>query len=359
MGQFFSSSPSLHETYEDITKATVSTLAVPVAIVAYPLTNAYAFKEAEITGHKLIDGTIGGLLGVIACKEDERWELEYHFKCISLGPLAPFFAVWTAFTCLFNGSAPPFIAASEETLAEAKEKIGLDTINFYNVAVVGSSGTGKSFIVNAIRGHMNTGKGSARVGETETTRKPTGYHHPYFKNLMIWDMPGVGTSNHSINTYFDDNYLTTFDLLIMVVGNRLLTNEWLIANEAQKLNMSLIYVRTKIDNRYGHDNQDTKAWSEALYQLEKEEPAIINDGERVVLQYKIDPSKFFIISGYTLYDFVTTMAKGESTKDLVMVHEARFLAAVLNGVRSKRKYIKNATFKDAKKHLKHLRQFHI
>lgn len=57
--------------YEDIsnrfTKATVSTLAVPVVIVAYPILNAYTFQESDITGFRIIDGTIGGLLGVIAC----------------------------------------------------------------------------------------------------------------------------------------------------------------------------------------------------------------------------------------------------------------------------------------------------
>jgi hypothetical protein len=50
------------------TKATLSTLAVPMVIVAFPFINAYTFTSEELTGVKLMDGAIGGLLGVIGCK---------------------------------------------------------------------------------------------------------------------------------------------------------------------------------------------------------------------------------------------------------------------------------------------------
>lgn len=50
-------------------KATFSTLAVPMIIVAFPILNAYTFvTEQELTGVKLMDGAIGGLLGVLGCK---------------------------------------------------------------------------------------------------------------------------------------------------------------------------------------------------------------------------------------------------------------------------------------------------
>lgn len=59
--------------YEDIsnkfTKATVSTLAVPMIIIAYPVLNAYTFQDSDITGVRIIDGAIGGILGVIGCNE--------------------------------------------------------------------------------------------------------------------------------------------------------------------------------------------------------------------------------------------------------------------------------------------------
>lgn len=60
-----------HDISNKFSKATLSTLTVPVIIVAYPALNAYAFQEMDITGYRVVDGAIGGLLGVIACKYNE------------------------------------------------------------------------------------------------------------------------------------------------------------------------------------------------------------------------------------------------------------------------------------------------
>lgn len=48
-------------------KATLSTISVPMVIVAFPILNAYKFSETEYTGVKVVDSTIGGLLGVVGC----------------------------------------------------------------------------------------------------------------------------------------------------------------------------------------------------------------------------------------------------------------------------------------------------
>lgn len=50
-------------------KATLSTITVPMVIVAFPILNAYKFSETEYTGVKVVDSTIGGLLGVVGCKQ--------------------------------------------------------------------------------------------------------------------------------------------------------------------------------------------------------------------------------------------------------------------------------------------------
>jgi hypothetical protein len=67
---FFRKNPLTND-YEDMsnkfTKATMSTLAVPVIIVAYPVLNAYTFQDSDITGYRIVDGAIGGVLGVIGC----------------------------------------------------------------------------------------------------------------------------------------------------------------------------------------------------------------------------------------------------------------------------------------------------
>ncbi|KAI7908126.1 interferon-inducible GTPase-domain-containing protein [Cokeromyces recurvatus] len=202
---FFRKDPVSNE-YEDIsnkfTKATVSTLAVPVIIVAYPVLNAYTFHDLDITGFKIVDGAIGGLLGVIG------W------------PLAPFMAVWGALCMNFKERPSLPLRIKSDILQKAEQEIKLNTTLFYNIAIVGCSGTGKSSIVNAIRGYKDTHPKASKVGEVETTAVPIHYIHPDLASMAIWDMPGVGTKSHSRDTYFDDNFLCAFDLLVIVVGNR-------------------------------------------------------------------------------------------------------------------------------------------
>jgi hypothetical protein len=130
------------------TKATLSTLAVPMVIVAFPFINAYTFTSEELTGVKLMDGAIGGLLGVIGCKSppflyyklNRREDLNFFFVA---GPLAPFLACWGVFEVLFKDGPPEPLAIPQEIKDKAKREFGLNCENYYNIAVAGIAGTGK------------------------------------------------------------------------------------------------------------------------------------------------------------------------------------------------------------------------
>lgn len=81
MGQAASSSghyDNLLCDYNDLSsrfvRASLSALAVPMIIVAFPLLNAYTFSEQELTGVKLMDSAIGGLVGVIGCTYGQSFE---------------------------------------------------------------------------------------------------------------------------------------------------------------------------------------------------------------------------------------------------------------------------------------------
>ncbi|KAI9308796.1 interferon-inducible GTPase-domain-containing protein [Cunninghamella echinulata] len=192
--------------YDDLsnkfTKATLSTLAVPMVIIAFPLLNAYSFTEEELTGVKFMDGAIGGLLGVLG------W------------PLAPFLACYSVFQVIFNDGPTEPLPIPKEIKEAAKNSIGLNCEQFYNVAVVGVAGTGKSSVVNGIMGYRDNDKYAAATGESETTKKPRGYQHPDLRSMILWDMPGANTMNHPASTYFEDKFLCAFDSLIIVTAER-------------------------------------------------------------------------------------------------------------------------------------------
>lgn len=102
---FFKKNPLTNE-YEDMsnkfTKATMSTLAVPVIIVAYPVLNAYTFQDSDITGYRIVDGAIGGVLGVIGCKYWDGLHLHWYVIHRHTGPLAPVMAIWGAIQINFK-----------------------------------------------------------------------------------------------------------------------------------------------------------------------------------------------------------------------------------------------------------------
>ncbi|ORZ12003.1 interferon-inducible GTPase-domain-containing protein [Absidia repens] len=173
-----------------------------MVIIAFPLLNAYTFTEEELTGFKVMDGAIGGLLGVIG------W------------PLAPFLACYGVFKVIFNEGPTEPLPIPQHIKDAARRSIGLNCEQFYNVAVVGVSGTGKSSVVNGILGYRDTDKDAAATGESETTKKPRAYRHPDLRSMVLWDMPGANTMNHPASTYFEDKFLCAFDSLIIVTAER-------------------------------------------------------------------------------------------------------------------------------------------
>lgn len=107
----------------------LAVVSAPVVIIACPLLGAYEFAtayDAELySGSKFIDGVIGGLFGVVT------------------SPLAPFYIAWGVIEELYKEPPPKPISISNAFQERAHRDIGLDCLNFYNIAVVGVTGTGK------------------------------------------------------------------------------------------------------------------------------------------------------------------------------------------------------------------------
>lgn len=100
----------------------------PLVIIALPIVGAYEFssslEEELITGHKIMDGMIGGLLGVVA------------------SPLAPFYCFLLTIQTIFELEKPTGSKSTRKHVRRATGMLRLD-YNFYNVVVTGCPGTGK------------------------------------------------------------------------------------------------------------------------------------------------------------------------------------------------------------------------
>ncbi|CAG2235482.1 unnamed protein product [Mytilus edulis] len=77
-----------------------------------------------------------------------------------------------------------------------------------HIAVLGETYVGKSTFINQLRGVEEWDNKFAPVGLGDTTLEPTAYENPYNKNMVFWDLPGVGTLKYSK----DESYFRTINI---------------------------------------------------------------------------------------------------------------------------------------------------
>ncbi|KAH3866344.1 interferon-inducible GTPase 1-like isoform X2 [Dreissena polymorpha] len=118
-----------------------------------------------------------------------------------------------------------------------------------SIAITGQSGSGKSSFINALRGLKDEDKDAAETGCVETTIYPKPYPHPDNKNLVLWDLPGVGTRNNPQETYLQTVNFKKYDFIILVSSNRFTEHDTYLAKHIQFKfdDPHLFFVRSKID----------------------------------------------------------------------------------------------------------------
>jgi predicted GTPase len=118
----------------------------------------------------------------------------------------------------------PEVWPTKEEFDSAKNRIQYDPEKIH-FAVCGSSGSGKSSLVNAFRGLKNSGRKNnsfevAPTGVVETTLAITRYPDPRKEmpyNRLVWfDCPGAGTLEIPGWQYFNQQGLFIFDIIILV-----------------------------------------------------------------------------------------------------------------------------------------------
>lgn len=134
-------------------------------------------------------------------------------------------------------------------------KAALEQMKFHpeklHFAVCGSSGSGKSTVINAVRGLGCTGEGTARVGVTECTSEISRYPDPReelpYSRFIWYDIPGAGTTAVPDWQYFNDQGLFIFDFIIMVYDVRFTKIDVSIIENFLRFNIPLFIVRSKAD----------------------------------------------------------------------------------------------------------------
>ncbi|KAG1846240.1 interferon-inducible GTPase-domain-containing protein [Suillus subalutaceus] len=124
---------------------------------------------------------------------------------------------------------------------------------FFHLAVVGTSGCGKSSFINAVHGLSNNHDSDdsivARTEIVECTNKATRYPDPRPNSRIIWyDIPSAGTPNMPDWQYFNNLGLYIFDCIIVLFDNRFSESNLTILRTCEQFkNVEAFIVRSKSD----------------------------------------------------------------------------------------------------------------
>lgn len=142
------------------------------------------------------------------------------------------------------------IVIDEAARARAREKINYDP-TCVNIAVTGLSGSGKSSLINAFRGiggRSPTSADRAATGTTETTSQCERFVDQRAPWIVWYDIPGCGTDDVPVDTYFMDHCLFAFDHIIILMDSRIFATDRVVLTTAKQLRIPATVVRSKSDS---------------------------------------------------------------------------------------------------------------
>ncbi|XP_063133770.1 interferon-inducible GTPase 1-like [Rattus norvegicus] len=215
------------------------------------------------------------------------------------------------------------IQMANSAISEAFREIDSTPLN---VAVTGESGAGKSSFINALRGIGHEEEGAAEIGVVETTMWRHKYQHPSMPNVVIWDLPGIGTTNFPPKTYLEKMKFYEYDFFIIISATRFKKNDIDLAKAISMMKKDFYFVRTKVDSDLRNE-ENTKPRS---FDREK---VLQNIRLNCVKHFKengMDEPPIFLISNIDLSDYDFPILMDKLISDLPVYKRHTFMLSLPN-----------------------------
>ncbi|KAK7124550.1 hypothetical protein R3I94_018804 [Phoxinus phoxinus] len=194
-----------------------------------------------------------------------------------------------------------------------------------NIGVTGESGSGKSTFVNAFRGLGDEDEGSAETGPVETTMESKDYLHPKYKNVKVWDLPGIGTPNFKADEYLELVQFERYDFFIIIASERFRECHTQLAKEIMRMGKKFYFVRSKIDFCIIAEERKKN------FDQKKTLDTIREDCENGLRNIGIEDPVVFLISGWELGKYDLNLLQERMEKELPQ-HKRRVLMLALPNI---------------------------
>ncbi|XP_043943335.1 T-cell-specific guanine nucleotide triphosphate-binding protein 2-like [Protopterus annectens] len=200
------------------------------------------------------------------------------------------------------------VAATAAKLMKAEEAVML------HVAVTGSTGTGKSSLINALRGLNDTEEGAAKTEVMECTMEPTPYLHPDLPRVIYWDLPGIGGAKITAKQYLQNMKFERYDFFIVVISSCVKENDMNIVAELRRLRKPFYFIRSKIDEdiRAAQKKNNSVNVEDVLVKIKD---SCVNELNKVG-KLQEQSVKVFLVSRFDLENYDFAQFKTELSKEL-------------------------------------------
>ncbi|XP_067889093.1 uncharacterized protein [Heterodontus francisci] len=191
---------------------------------------------------------------------------------------------------------------------ERTEASGLD------MAVFGDHWSGKSTLINALRGLQADDEAAAMTGMGDPDTKPVVYTFPKYPNVRIWELPEI-SANLQPEQYLKQVNGENYGLFIIVASEIFKAHHSQLSKILQNMGKVVLFVRTKLDG-------DLRAYK-YRYNSKYNENKVVEEIRQFCIECLkkggVQQAEVYLVSGFDLekFDFWSLCSRIQNHPDVI------------------------------------------